>query len=134
MLYACRCGEIWWNNKCASLHVSEDFFFFESLRKVFSLLLHGQFQHSTAADQQGYELFALQITMLEISTVSRIYSNIPRLPFGKLGAWISWFLCTSVKGSVSLKFEIMVYIKFHEISCLLFYNLNLIKSVFFFFF
>lgn len=28
------------------------FFFFESLRKVFSLLLHGQFQHSTAADQQ----------------------------------------------------------------------------------
>lgn len=28
--------------------------FFESLRKdFFSLLLHGQFQHSTAADQQG---------------------------------------------------------------------------------
>lgn len=35
------------------------------------------------------------------------------------------------EGSVSLNFEVMVYIKFHEISCLLFYNLNLIKFDFF---
>ena len=46
----------------------QNFFFFWVFKKrFFSLLLHGQFQPSTAADQQGEELFALQIMVLEIS-------------------------------------------------------------------